>query len=143
MKAIELIKKWEGCKLKAYYDSVEIATIGYGTTYYEDVRKVKITDKITQKRADELLQLHIEKLDMEIRKKIFIPLKENQFDSLISLVYNIGINAFLKSTLLKRINTYAPLMDIEKEWMRWCRAGGKILKGLENRRIDEFKNYKL
>ena len=66
---IALIKQFEGCRLEAYKDSAGIPTIGYGNTYYPDGTKVKIGDKITQQRAEELLQVllpHYEKIVLKI-----------------------------------------------------------------------------
>lgn len=100
--AIELIKKFEGCKLNAYKDSVGIPTIGYGNTYYENGVKVKMGDVITIQRAEELLKNTLDKFSANVEKLIKTTVTENQFGALVSLAYNIGIGNLTNSTLLKK-----------------------------------------
>lgn len=127
----DLIKKYEGCKLTAYKCPAGIWTIGWGSTTYEDGRPVKQGDKITQKRADELL-------DWYCQNKIKLPsgLTGAQQAALQSLIYNIGQGAFDKSSLKKAI--------ISKDWKAvwknwdWITGGGQFLKGLAKRRADEL-----
>ena len=135
---IELIKQFEGLSLKPYLDAVNIPTIGFGNTFYEDGTKVTLKDKpITEQRATELLEFIANKTFSEnINKVVKVPLNQNQFDALVSFAYNIGNKNFNWSTLLKKLN----LSDYEGtslEFGRWNQAGGKILNGLVLRRQKE------
>lgn len=140
---IKLIKELEGCHLNSYLCPAGIPTIGYGNTYYKDGSKVKLGDKITQQEADELLIYILSKLETEIKPLIKVKLTDNKISALISFVYNVGLNAFKNSTLLKKINENAPLDVIQKEWYRWNKIGSKISKGLEIRRRAEYKLYSM
>jgi lysozyme len=134
-KAISIIKEFEGLKLGAYLCSAGIATIGYGTTRFKD-RNVELGDQVTQAEADECLLTDVKDFSNKIEPLIKIKLTDNQFAAILSLVYNIGIGNFKKSTLLKLLNAG----DIEKasaEFDKWNKAGGKVIKGLVNRRAKE------
>lgn len=139
---INLIKKFEGRKLTAYLDSVNVWTIGYGTTMYMDGTRVKKGDKITQERADELL-----KLDLVRRYKAInylfnnVVLTRHQLEALMSLCYNIGIGAFSKSTLIRKVRVNPSDPTIRKEFMKWVFGGGQVIQGLVNRRKAEADIY--
>lgn len=143
-KSTKLIKKWEGCFLDAYLCPASVPTIGFGTIQYENKQPVKIGDKITQKRADELL-----KYEMDIKSKqldsLSLPINQNQFDALLSLIFNIGFGAFRKSRLKNAIEIKADIEAIKSEYLRWNkhRKNGKLVVsvGLNNRRIDELKLF--
>ena len=135
---LELIKQFEGLSLKPYLDAVNIPTIGFGSTYYEDGTKVTLKDKpITEERATQLLEFIANKTFGEnINKVVKVPLNQNQFDALVSFAYNIGNKNFNWSTLLKKLN----LSDYEgasSEFLRWNQANGKVLQGLNKRRLKE------
>ncbi len=135
---LDLIKQFEGLSLKPYLDAVNIPTIGFGSTYYEDGTKVTLKDKpITEERATEILEYIANKdFGSNINKVVKVPLNQNQFDSLVSFSYNIGTKNFNWSTLLKKLN----LSDYEgcsQEFGRWNQANGKILNGLVARRQKE------
>ena len=133
-----LIKKYEGCKLNAYLCPSKIPTIGYGNTTYEDGSKVKIGDKITLKRAEELLDNLLPRYEKLVSKNIKVELNQNQFDALVSYVWNTGGSA----TLYKLINNKASLNDIKTWWLnKYITGGGKVLKGLVLRRKEEFDLY--
>jgi len=137
-KGIELIKKWEGCKLDSYKCSAGHDTIGYGNTFYEDGKKVKAGDKITKERAEELLANLLPKFEAIVNKKVTVPLAQNQFDALVSYTWNTGGS----STLFDMINKKASDKDI-RTWFetKYITAGGKPLKGLIDRRKDEANLY--
>jgi len=128
---IELIKKYEGCKLNAYLCPANVWTIGYGHT-----KNVKEGDKITQEMAEQLLVNDLQQFENAVNAYCLRALTQNQFDALISFVFNLGSVAFRASTLLKRIN--ANQMELAAlEFERWNKAGGKVLEGLTKRRKDE------
>jgi lysozyme len=141
-----LIKSWEGKRLKAYQDSVKIWTIGYGTTFYPDGSKVKPTDSITEERADFLLKWQVLTKSGEVDKLVNgheIPprVNQNQFDALVSFAYNCGTGALKKSTLLKKVLANPNDPSIEAEFLKWNKAGGKVLTGLTKRRQSESDLY--
>ena len=142
MNAIELIKKWEGLRLRAYQDSVSIWTIGYGTIRYPNGTSVKQGDTITEEQAEEYLAHHI-KTEIEARIGQFVkqPLTGYQLGSLVSFCYNLGCQTLINSTLLKVLNKNPNDRQIAFEFIKFVYAGGKILPGLVNRRVDEALNY--
>jgi lysozyme len=76
-----------------------------------------------------------------MRKVITVPLNDNQWSALTSLVYNIGFGAFKRSTLLRLLNAGATKEEVAKQFLRWNKAGGKEIKGLTNRRQAEFNLF--
>ena len=147
IEGLELIKKYEGCKLTAYKCPAGIYTIGYGNTKYQDGTSVKEGDEITQQQADELLKVIVDDFEYQVKMILGDTLKtilpESAISALVSLAYNIGVTAFAKSTLLKVIKQNKNnLRDIEFQWLRWNRANGVVLKGLTKRREEEFAIYK-
>lgn len=127
------IAKWEGCRLEAYKDVVGIVTIGYGTVN----KRYKLGDKITQGEADNLLIDHLNGLAETLKPLVEDHLSDKQWGALLSLAYNIGVNAFKTSTLLKKLNSDAPNVEVASEFERWNKGGGKVIKGLTLRRQAE------
>lgn len=134
---INLIKHFEGCRLKSYLDSVSVPTIGYGHT-----KGVKLGMVITETKAEQLLKEDLEYFENKVLDLVKVNLLQNQFDALVSLTYNIGEGNLKKSTLLKKLNNtvYFRKEEIEaiaNEFLKWNKAGGKVLPGLTKRRIAE------
>jgi lysozyme len=139
---IELVKEFEGCYLDAYKDPIGIPTIGIGTIKYPDGRKVKMGDKITLKQAEELLMHELNTKAIAIQHHFFnVAINQNQFDALLSFTYNLGVGALGKSTLLKKVKHNHNDPAIRNEFMKWVRAGGKVLPGLVRRRKAEADLY--
>ena len=136
-RGLELIKDFEGFSSSAYLDVVNIPTIGWGNTYYSDGRKVKLGDQISKTDALKLLEVVANR---DFADKIFPSIKvkvtQSQFDAMVSLAYNIGTGAFLKSTLLKKVNA-GDFAGAREEFLRWNKAGGKEVLGLTRRRERE------
>lgn len=133
-KGIDLIKRWEGLKTKAYYDIAGVLTIGYGHTNSAGGFKVSPGQIITEKQAEDILRQDLVKFETQVSSLVKVPLNDNQFSSLVSFHYNTG--ALGKSTLLKKINS-KEFKVVPAEFMKWVNAGGKFVKGLQNRREDE------
>jgi len=128
--------------LKAYQDPVGIWTIGYGSTYnFDKNRKVQAGDVIDEPTARRWMTQEIKSKRTAILGMVKKPLTQNQLDSLVSLVYNIGVTAFRDSTLLKRINRGEDKQTIANEFDKWIYAGGKKLPGLVRRRAAEKKLF--
>lgn len=130
-KGINLIKRFEGLRLEAYLDSVDIPTIGYGHT-----RGVKLGQTITQEQADALLEEDIHEFELAIQRLVHVNLTQNQFDALVSFTFNLGIGSLKQSTLLKKLNA-GDIVGAANEFNRWVYAGGKKLTGLVKRRSAE------
>lgn len=137
-KGLELIKTFEGLSLKPYLDAVNIPTIGYGSTYYEDGTKVTMKDKpITEQRACEILEYIANKdFGSNINKVVKVSLTQLQFDALVSFAYNLGLGNLRTSTLLKKVND-KDFKGAALEFPKWNKAGGKVLPGLTARRLAE------
>ena len=140
-KGIATIKKFEGLKLKAYLCPAGVWTIGYGNTFYENNSKVAPTDKITIDRADQLLFFIVNKFEGEVKKVIKSAVNDNQLGALTSFDFNVGTGNLQKSTLLKKVNANPNDPTIRDEFMKWTRAGGKVLNGLVARRKAEADLY--
>lgn len=153
-----LLKHFESClkptgrgTFEAYPDpgyGWDVATIGWGTVQYEDGRKVRRGDEITQARADELLA-------WEVAEKIFgkkgktpkddipgvvdlvkVPVTDNQAAALIVFAYNVGIFAIKGSTLLRKLNK-SDYAGAAEQFGAWTKSNGKTLRGLIRRRAAE------
>lgn len=133
---IDLISSFEGIRLNAYDDGVGVWTIGIGTTTYPNGVKVKKGDKCTLDQAKEYFAHDLKRFESSVNNLVKVPLTQNQFDALVSLVYNIGQTAFSNSTLLKKLNAkdYQGAAD---QFPRWNKAKGKVLNGLTRRRAAE------
>jgi lysozyme len=136
-----LIKKFEGCHLKAYKCPANVWTIGYGNTFYENVDKVKEGDVITQARAEELAKFIIDQFAVSIAPFIQKTLTENQFSACVSLAYNIGTSGFKRSSVFKKLNINPNDPTIADSFKLWNKGGGKVLTGLVRRREAEIQLY--
>ena len=130
-KGLELIKSFEGLRLRAYLCPAKVWTIGYGHT--GDVRGGQV---ITQSQADDLLKQDLRRFEIAVRKLAKVPLTQNQFDALVSFAYNVGEAALSRSTLLRKLNA-GDLAGTKLEFAKWNKGGGKVLAGLTRRRADE------
>lgn len=136
-----LVKKYEGFRSKPYKCPAGIPTIGFGSTFYLNGEKVSMYDsEISEPFASELLEKVLNDFATKVDNIIKVSLNQNQFDALVSFTYNIGISAFSKSTLLTKLNN-SDFQGASKEFVRWNKANGKVLKGLTNRRLDEQKLF--
>lgn len=138
----DLIKLFEGLRLKPYLCSAKVPTIGYGSTFYENNKKVEMSDPaITKQRADELLELSADRFARKVMNLVKKPITQNQLNALTSFAYNLGSGALASSTLLKKVNINPNDVTIRNEFLRWNKANGVALKGLTNRRIKEADLY--
>jgi lysozyme len=137
---IDLIKRWEGCKLKSYKCPAGVWTVGYGLTTSAGFIEVGPDTEITQAEADWYLQQVVDKFASKIRPLITAPITENQFGAFVSLAYNIGVGGFAKSSALRRFNE-GNVMEVPAAFRMWKKAGGKVSQGLINRREAEIKLF--
>ena len=136
---IEHVKRWEGLKLTAYPDPGSRDgnpwTIGYGHTS-DGFLKVTRGLSITPKQAEDALEFDLNETAAAIDELVKVELSDNQFGALVSFAFNVGIGAFKKSTLLRKLNK-GDYAAVPSELARWTRNDGKVMKGLVNRRAAE------
>lgn len=134
---LRLIKGYESLSLRAYRCPAGVVTIGYGHT-----RTARLGQTITEREADELLRGDIAEAERAVNLTAGVrPLTQNQFDALVSLVFNIGSGNYEKSTLRAKVINNPADPAIRTEFGRWVNAGGKRLAGLVKRRAAEADLY--
>lgn len=129
---LALIKRWEGLRLQAYLCPAGVWTIGYGHTG-PDVTPGLV---ITEAYAEALLRQDLRTFEDGVSRLVTAPLTDNQFSALVSLAFNIGLGAFARSTLLRKLNA-GDYAGAQAQFHVWNKAGGKVLPGLVNRRAGE------
>lgn len=134
-RGLDLIKKYEGLRLKAYRDSVGIWTIGYGSTF-----NVREGMEVTEKQAEDLLWRDVHVAEVCVNGSVTVPLSQGEFDALVSFVFNLGCGKFRSSTLLRKLNG-SDYDGAAAEFARWTRAGGEVLAGLVSRREAEKERF--
>ena len=133
---IDLIKRWEGLRLEAYYCSAGVVTIGYGST--GDHVYAGMT--ITEQEAERLLRLDLARFEDCISTCVEVPLNDNEYGALCSWAFNVGCGAARSSTLVRRLNAGEPKERVfSEELPRWAKANGQTLQGLLNRRNAEIE----
>ena len=135
IKASDLIEHFEAFKAKAYKCPAGVWTIGFGTT-----KNVKQGMEVSITEARALLSNTILEIENDLNK-LNLKLNQNQFDALVSFIYNLGLGNFKKSTLLKLIEKNPNNSLIRQEFMKWKLANGKVLNGLVRRREAEANLY--
>ena len=137
-----MICEFEGFSAKPYLCPAKLATIGYGNTFYRDGKKVTMVDPpITKIEAFDMFKDIADKFAKKVSSCVKTPINQNQFNSLVSFAYNVGVANFMNSTLLKRVNANHNDTDIRTQFLRWDKVGTKKLSGLTKRRIYEADNY--
>lgn len=128
---VNLIKKFEGVRLVSYkaVPTEKYYTIGYGH-YGSDVHAGQ---HITLQQAEEMLKKDLKKYENGVNDVLKVPVTQGQFDSMVSLCYNIGVGGFQKSTLIRLVNQ-KNFSGAALEFLKWNKSSGKVLVGLTNRR---------
>jgi lysozyme len=129
-----LIKKFEGFRSKAYKCAGGYLTIGYGHLTNDEDKE------ITEIEAEILLKQDLQIAVKAINRLVIVELKQNQFDALLSFIFNVGSGAFQRSVMRQKINRDEHEL-VPEEFMKWVWAGGKKQAGLIKRRMTEAKLY--
>lgn len=129
---VELIKEFEGCRLKAYLCPAGVPTIGYGATGPD----IRLGMTWTQEQADDRLAEDIHQFAAAVDEALQVDCSDNEFAAMVSLAFNIGAGAFERSTLLRMVNT-GDFAGAAHQFVRWSKAGGRTLPGLLRRREAE------
>ena len=136
-KAVEFVKREEGCVLHVYKDTEGYDTIGVGHL----IRKGETFPAgVTEDEAEDLLRKDLLSSAASIARLIHVPLTEGQYIALLSFTFNLGGGALQRSTLRSRLNR-GEYASASEEFPKWCWAGGKKEKGLYYRRIREMNLF--
>ena len=132
--ALVAIVLHEGYRSDAYIPVAgDIPTIGFGTT-----SGVKLGDRTTPEKALQVAMKDVQSYEGAVKSCVTVPLSQNEYDAFISLSYNIGANAFCKSTLVKKLNA-GDYVGACNQILRWDKFKGQTLGGLTKRRQEEYK----
>lgn len=135
-KGLQFIRREEGERLTAYADIIGVWTIGVGHTGTVDGKPVAKGMVISADKSRELLSADLSRFESAITRLVEVPLKQHEFDALVSLVFNIGETNFARSTLLKKLNAN-DFKGAAEQFLVWKNAGGRPVQGLLNRRKRE------
>lgn len=138
------ISGWEGKRNQAYLDSVRIPTIGIGFIRYtlgsRAGQRVKLGDIMMDSEIEAEFKNQIKTYEDGVKAAVTVPLTQSQFNACVSLCYNIGVAAFARSTVVRRLNERKYRAACEAFAM-WNKAGGRVVQGLVNRRKAEQKEF--
>jgi len=134
-KGLDLIKKYEGLRLKAYKCPAGLWTIGYGSTF-----GVREGMEITEKQAEDMLWRDVHVAEVCVNGAVTVPLSQGEFDALVSFCHNLGCGKFRGSTLLRVLND-GRYDEAANQLLRWTRGGGRELAGLVARRQAEKERF--
>ena len=136
---LDLVKRFEGFSSTIYTCPAGYATIGYGHLVrpYEHSR---FASGITEQQAEDLLRQDVKTAEQAVRRLIYVPLTDGQFDALVSFTFNLGSGA-LQSSTLRRVINRGEHHHTPTQLKRWVYAGGRKLRGLQRRREAEAYHY--
>ena len=142
----QLFKEWEGLRTHVYLDSGGEPTIGIGHLLTRDERAsgkiwingqpVRYENGLTEKQCWDLLDQDLDIAESAVNDRVIVPLTQNQFDALVSFAFNVGAEAFRKSTLVRVLNQ-GQYDQVPTQLRRWVRDNGSVVPGLVNRREKE------
>ena len=147
-KAIEMIKHHEGVRQTPYKCPAKLWTVGVGHVMFPEQGRLKIDQrdafylpdgalrKYSMEEVDEILRADLARFEKGVATYCPVPLTQGQFDALVSFSFNVGLGTLQRSTLRQKVNR-GDMSGAAEELLKYCMAGGKILKGLQKRRIDE------
>ena len=148
LKAIELIKHHEGVRFRPYRCPARLHTVGVGHVLYPEQAKIPMAERMnfplrpednrvwTKDEVDAILKADLARFEKGVATYCTVPLTQGMFDALVSFSFNVGLGTLQRSTLRSKLNR-GDKAGAAEELLKYCMAGGKILKGLQNRRIDE------
>lgn len=137
--AASLCKQYEGFRSKPYLCPAGVATIGYGSTYYSDGRKVTLQDPpMDEPAASALLMYELQHtyLPGTLRNCPILATDQRRLNAVVDFCYNLGIGRLQTSTLKRKINAQ-DWEGAKEELKKWNKGGGKVLAGLDKRRKSE------
>ena len=147
-KAVKMIMHHEGERQKPYRCPAKLWTVGVGHVLYPEQGKLPIDQRdgfalkiedfrvFSMEEVDGILRTDLARFERGVHTYITVPLTQGMFDALVSFSFNVGLGTLQRSTLRQKLNR-GDKEGAAEELLKYCMAGGKILKGLQNRRIDE------
>jgi len=147
-KAIEMIKHHEGVRFKPYQCPAKLWTVGVGHVLYPDQGKIPVDQRgayalrpednrqFTKEEVDGILRRDLDRFERGVEKFCAVAFTQGEFDALVSFSFNVGLGTLQRSTLRQKL-LRGDKEGAAEELLKYCMAGGKVLKGLQNRRIDE------
>lgn len=129
---LAILKHYEDCRMESYQCPAGVWTCGWGSTG-KDVTRGLVW---TQKQCDERLTADLRRFEAGVEEAVKVKVTDNQFSACVCLSYNIGLDAFLHSTLLRKLNA-GDMSGASEEFQRWDKSGARILRGLTRRRLAE------
>ena len=147
-KAIEVIKHHEGVRQKPYRCPAKLWTVGVGHVLYPEQGKLPIDQResvnlkiedfrvFSMEEVNAILRRDLDRFERGVEKFCPVQLTQGMFDALVSFSFNVGLGTLQRSTLRQKL-LRGDKEGAAEELLKYCMAGGKILKGLQNRRIDE------
>ena len=145
---LELIAYFEGVRLKPYRCPAKLWTIGIGHVMYPEHGKLKIEERaglplrpederiFSMDEVNAILRFDLDRFERGVEKFCPVPLTQGMFDGLCSFAFNVGLGTLQRSTLRQKL-LRGDKEGAAEELLKYCMAGGKVLRGLQNRRIDE------
>lgn len=138
---LNLIKRFEGFEPKIYLDAAGLPTIGYGHLLRPGEAEM-FAGGISEEAGVALLIKDVLVAERAVLRLIHVPLRDGQFDALVSFAFNLGGGALQRSTLRRKVNR-EDHSEVPPEFLRWVWAGGRRLKGLIRRRQAEATLYQI
>jgi len=147
-KAIAMIQHHEGIRYKPYRCPAKLWTVGVGHVMYPEQGKLPMAERMnfplrpedsrqfTKEEVDGILRSDLARFERGVAQFCPVPLTQGMYDSLVSFSFNVGLGTLQRSTLRQKL-LRGDKTSAAEELLKYCMAGGKILKGLQNRRIDE------
>ena len=147
-KALKMIKHHEGVRQKPYRCPAKLWTVGVGHVLYPEQGKMKIEERdgfalkdvdnrtFSMEEVNAILKSDLARFERGVVLFCPVLLTRGQFDALVSFSFNVGLGTLQRSTLRQKV-LRGDMEGASEELLKYCKAGGKILKGLENRRKDE------
>jgi lysozyme len=136
---IDLIKRFEGCKLKPYLCPAKFWTVGYGHVIGNG-KEAPEKQLYTRGEIDELLRTDLARFEQGVLRYCPVPLTQFEFDSLVSFSFNLGLGVLQRSTLRRKL-LRQDRQAAAKEILKYNKAGGQVLKGLTRRREAEYRMF--
>ena len=147
-KAIEMIKHHEGVRFKPYQCPAKLWTIGVGHVLYPNQIKILLPERgayalhpednrtFTKDEVNGILRADLDRFERGVERFCPVPLTQGMFDGLVSFSFNVGLGTLQRSTLRQKL-LRGDKEGAAEELLKYCMAAGKVLRGLQNRRIDE------
>lgn len=147
-KCVEMIKHHEGVRTKPYQCPALLWTVGVGHVIVPEHGRLKLEERknlpipdgwnrvVPMGEIDDILKKDLARFESGVSRLCPVSLTQGQFDALVSFSFNVGLGTLQRSTLRQKV-LRGDMEGAAEELLKYCMAGGKVLKGLQKRRLDE------